>query len=259
MPLLEEVFRRQGTPTHTFVEPAQYGEIRLSIRDPGRSLVIEGPSGIGKSTVVDRALNNLGTAGRTLYLSARKPDDLALIEDVLGPGKIGPVIIDDFHKLSDAIKHKIADRMKTIADSDQRQDKLVLIGINKSGDRLIDFAPDVATRIDIFRLEANEDDRVRQLIELGEKALNIEIAYKEDIVQRAQGSFQIAQVLCYTLCTKAHIDSTVGGITKRLEITLDVVVEKVMADLSRQFGPACLAFARGSKLRPEGRARTYIF
>lgn len=77
---------------------------------------------------------------------------------------------------------------------------------------------------------------------------------KEAIIAKAQGSFQIAQVLCYSLCAKEGIDETIVGDPRILTTGIDVVVERVMEDLGRQFGPACLAFARGSKLRKEGRA-----
>src|SRR5579871_7011217 len=84
---LEEVFRRQGPPTVTFVEPSRYTEIKLALREVGRCVVIEGPSGIGKSTIVDRALSDLGMKGEALTLSARKPDDLGLVEEILREGK----------------------------------------------------------------------------------------------------------------------------------------------------------------------------
>ena len=175
MPLLEEVFRRQGTPTYTFVEPARYTEIRLAVRERGRCVVIEGPSGIGKSTIVDRVLSDLDLKSRALPLSARNPDDLALIDVALKDDQLGIVIVDDFHKLDESTKMRLAERMKVIADDPRGDGKLILVGINKAGDRLIDFAPDVAMRIDIFRLEANPPEKIRQLIELGEQALNISI------------------------------------------------------------------------------------
>jgi MoxR-like ATPase len=47
-------------PTHTFVEPVEYRDLLLNLRTPGRGLVIEGPSGIGKTTAVETALKQLG-------------------------------------------------------------------------------------------------------------------------------------------------------------------------------------------------------
>lgn len=250
---LEEVFRRQGPPTITFVEPSRYTEIRLALREVGRCVVIEGPSGIGKSTIVDKALLDLGMRADALTLSARKPDDLGLIEEILKEGRLGTVIVDDFHHLDDEMKRRLADKMKLIADNPENGNKLILVGINKAGDRLVNFAPDLAMRIDIFRLESNPPEKISKLIELGEIALNITIRNKQDIINRAQGSFQIAQVLCYNLCAREGVEQTQTE-TRTLSVSIDVTIERVMEDLGRQFGPACLAFARGSKLRREGRA-----
>lgn len=228
MPLLEDVFKRQGIPTFTYVEPGRYGEIRLSLRAPGRCVIIEGPSGIGKSTVVEKALQSLGRNEDALVLSARKPADIPLIEELVGGGKLGLVIVDDFHRLPEDLKAKIADRMKVIADEgDAAVDKLILVGINKAGVSLVKFAPDIATRIDIFRLESNSDEKIRELIRLGEEQLNISIPSADDIVNRSQGSFQIAQVLCYSLCAKEGVDQTQVGDPRILPTSLDVIVERV--------------------------------
>lgn len=253
MPRMEEVFKRQGTPTHTFVEPSRYTEIRLALREPGRCVIIEGPSGIGKSTIIDKALSDLGLGDKILTLSARKPNDLDLVKEVVSDGILGTVIIDDFHRLDDDLKKRLADKMKVIADDPERGDKLILIGINKAGERLVNFAPDVAMRIDIFRLESNPPEKIAELVTLGEAALNISIRAKEDIVRRAQGSFQIAQVLCYNLCAREGVEQRGPGL-RVLNLSIDATIERVMEDLGRQFGVACLTFARGSKLRREGRA-----
>jgi hypothetical protein len=53
---LGEVFTRNSTPTYTFVEPKKYRNILLNLRSKGRGLVVEGPSGIGKTVGADRKL-----------------------------------------------------------------------------------------------------------------------------------------------------------------------------------------------------------
>jgi hypothetical protein len=196
LPLLEEVFRRQGTPTYTFVEPARYNEIRLAMRARGRCVVIEGPSGIGKSTIVDRVLSDLSMKTSALTLSARKSDDFELIEEVLRTGTLGTVIVDDFHRLGDDMKARLADRMKVIADDESGDSKLILVGVNKAGDRLIDFSPDVAMRIDIFRLEANSAEKVLELVELGESVLNVSIRAKPELVAPQQQG-----MICFGECS----------------------------------------------------------
>jgi alpha-D-ribose 1-methylphosphonate 5-triphosphate synthase subunit PhnL len=76
MALLEEVFRLSGVPTYTFVEPERYDEIKVSVRTPGRCLVMEGPSGIGKTTTITKVLADLGVADSVMSLSARRAADV---------------------------------------------------------------------------------------------------------------------------------------------------------------------------------------
>src|SRR5262249_37974236 len=118
MPRLDEVFRLSGTPTHTFVEPVRYGEIKESLQTPGRCLVLEGPSGIGKSTTINRAIADLGIQGNSQLLRARSPNDLDYIDALPEIDDIGTVIVDDFHRLPDRTKARLSDFMKVLADSE---------------------------------------------------------------------------------------------------------------------------------------------
>jgi hypothetical protein len=257
MALLEEVFRLSGVPTHTFVEPMRYQEIKVAIRTPGRCIVLEGPSGIGKTTTVTKILLELAKEGAVkggvTSLSARQPDDLEYIAALPTMDAVGTVIVDDFHRLDDSVKAILSDRMKVLADRGTEDSKLILIGINKAGQQLVKFAHDLGLRIDVFRLETNPDEKVQEIITLGERALNIIIDQKEIIAARAQGSFQIVQLLCHRLCAMSGTGETQTH-QKRINLPLDVVIEEVMVDLGRLYKETSLAFARGSKLRREGRA-----
>lgn len=250
---LEEVFRLSGVPTHTFVEPMRYDAIKVAVRTPGRCVVLEGPSGIGKTTTISRVLEQLGKADDIVQLSARRKDDLTYIEALPEMGQIGTVVVDDFHRLSDTLKERLSDYMKVIADTGDARSQLILIGINKAGDQLIRFAHDLGMRIDIFKMEANPVEKIEELISRGEEVLNITIRDKGGIAERAQGSFHIAQVLCHNLCIEAGVTETQGE-TKNIDFAVDVVIERVMADLMRQFQAPAIAFASGSKIRREGRA-----
>ena len=257
MALLEEVFRLSGMPTHTFVEPTRYEEIKVAVRTPGRCIVVEGPSGIGKTTTITKVLAELSASGAVkgsvMTLSARKAQDLEYIVALPEMDNVGIVLVDDFHRLDDRTKASLSDRMKFLADNETEGSKLILIGINQAGQQLVKFAHDLGLRIDVFRLESNPDEKVLAIMALGEKALNIVIEHKEAIATRAQGSFQIAQLLAHRLCSMSKTGET-QTITKIVSLTLDVVIEEVMVDLGRLYKETALAFARGSKLRREGRA-----
>ena len=250
---VEEVFRLSGVPTYTFVKPARYAEILVSMRTPGRCLVIEGPSGIGKTSVVTRVLQELGAADKATSLSARKQADIEYIECLPELGSIGTVVVDDFHRLSDETKAKLSDYMKVLADTEDQNSKLILIGINKIGQQLVKVAHDLGLRLDVYRLESNPDEAIKELIVLGEQELNININSKDDIITRCQGSFQLAQLICHKVCVLGNISSSQPN---KIDVTTSVngVVEDILGDLSRAFKDVTVNFARGTKLRREGRA-----
>lgn len=252
-PLLEEVFKLSGVPTYTFVEPVEYDKLNVALRTPGRGLVVEGPSGIGKTTAVVTALGKLGLEAKALRLSARKKDDRDLIENLPATSNAGLVIIDDFHRLEEKTQHAIADHLKVLADEERKDTKLIVVGINRVGDSLVSFAPDLNNRIDTIRFEANPDERVLQLIEKGEGALNVGLAVKDDIMKAAAGSFYLAQMLCHETCVAGGITEAQATRTK-CEISYQIVVFRVMETLSRRFRPLATAFAAGPRLRREGRA-----
>jgi ATPase family associated with various cellular activities (AAA) len=253
VPFLEEVFKLSGVPTITFVEPAEYDALKVSIRTPGRCSVIEGPSGIGKTSSVIKIIQELGIVHEALQLSGRKPEDVALIEALPAMQDIGIVIVDDFHRLSAETKDAIAQFMKTLADEEHESSKLVVIGINKAGDHLVTFGHDIGLRIDVFKMEANPDNKIEELINKGEAALNVKFYDKDNFIDRSIGSFQIAQILSYTQCIKNQVSDTL--ITPRvLSTSVEVIVDDVIQDLRRIFFKPTISFARGSKLRREGRA-----
>ena len=73
---LEDVFKTVGLPPYTYVKPAYYGEVRADISQPGKHLLIDGPSGIGKACVAFKVFEELGWAkdDRFSYVSCRGSD-----------------------------------------------------------------------------------------------------------------------------------------------------------------------------------------
>lgn len=252
-PLLEEVFKLSGVPTYTFVKPVEYAKLLVALRTPGRGVVIEGPSGIGKTSSVVKALDELGLAPAALRLSARKQDDVDLIRELPGIGGAGTVIVDDFHRLDLSVRQSLADYLKVLADEERQDVKLVIVGINRAGDALIQFAPDLNTRIETIEFESNPEDKVRELVTLGEQALNVSFSTKEELVQAAGGSFYLAQYLCHESCVQSGVLEAQPAGTD-VTASFEVVRQRVMDDLSRRFMTPAIAFASGTKLRREGRA-----
>jgi hypothetical protein len=252
-PQLQQVFVQSGLPTYTFVQPVEYDRLLVALRTDGRSIVIEGPSGIGKTTAVANAITAAGLSHKVLSLSARKKDDIKLIRELPEQLPFGTVLIDDFHRLDDDVKKEIADLMKTLADEGASHSKLVVLGITNAGKSLISFGKDLANRIEVIPFEINPDYKVEELIRKGENALNIRLNIRDEIVKDAQGSFYIAQMLAYNTCLRAGILEAKDPLFETKE-SYHAVKAQVVEQLARVFHDTAVAFARGNKLRPEGRA-----
>ena len=90
---LDEVFKTVGLPPYTYVKPVYYGEVRADITQPGKHLLIEGPSGIGKTCVAFKVFEELGWTHGTdfSYVSCRDANASIQIDaflDVAGKGDI---------------------------------------------------------------------------------------------------------------------------------------------------------------------------
>ncbi|MHC5723945.1 MAG: TIR domain-containing protein, partial [Nostoc sp.] len=148
-----EVFKTSGVPTVTFVEPQSFHLIKLALMQPGVGVVIEGPSGIGKTTALRKALEEVYPEDKGLQvrtLSARKPQDLSNI-GTIHQWHNGIAIIDDFHRLAARLQDKLVDYLKYLADNELPK-KLVIVGIPSTGKRLVNLSFDVATRVKLFKL-----------------------------------------------------------------------------------------------------------
>ncbi|MFF9210937.1 MULTISPECIES: TIR domain-containing protein [unclassified Streptomyces] len=250
---LEDVFKLNGVPDVTFVRPVEFPRLLVALRTHGRGVVIEGPSGIGKTSAVTKALEELGFEADVLTLSARKKADLELISELPEIDAAGLVVIDDFHRLDPKIKLRIADYLKVLADEERADTKIVIIGINRAGESLISFAPDLSGRIEIIKFEVNPDDRVEELIHKGCQALRVEFSFKKELVQSADGSFNIAQMLCHDACLAGGVTSTQADFFP-LSASFELIRERVLDRLNTSFYRRAETFAKGKKLRREGRA-----
>ena len=256
---LEDVFKLSGIPIITFVEPDEYQNLYVSIRTAGRGVIIEGPSGIGKTTCVRQVIEKLKSEPSNKIikdfqvLSGRKNSDIKKIDDILSTSNFGGVIIDDFHKLDDDLKHKISDLLKVLADEQPDNSKLIIIGINKTGKSLINLSPDLLSRISIVKFESNPEHKDRELIEKGEVALNFSLNVNEDIIGDSDGAFHIAQMLAHNACLQANITEKLDT-PKTTDISYESLKETVIQDLSYRFNDIVVQFVKGQRVKKGSRA-----
>lgn len=250
---LEDIFCDSGVPQYTFVEPSEYTKTKVALRTPGRGVVVEGPSGIGKTTCIKKILEDIDL--NAVCLSARKKEDVEYIKLLLQTPQDswGIVIIDDFHYFPDDIKMSISDLLKVCADEGRTDMKLVLIGINRAGESLVKLAADLNDRIETIKFQKNSNEKVLELIEKGESALNVSIQCKQDIVQESCGSFHIAQMLCKTVCISQNITERAEKLHQITTSIKEAITQK-MQELDRVFKRPVQLFAVGNRNRRGGRA-----
>lgn len=250
---IEDVFKTSGIPTYTFVEPFEYDRIRVFLRTQSKPLIVEGPSGIGKTTTVVRALHDLDLYKSVSILRARVPAEAEMIEALPEIFDSGCVLIDDFHVLKNDVKSKIANFIKVMIDEDRRDAKIIILGINEAGQTLIEFARDLTGRVDKLRFENNSAEKLEELITKGEHTLNIRIANKRAIAEESVGSFQLCQMLAQQACINAGITQS-GSELRQFEAPIESIRGQILDNVSPGWAKIAYKFARGSKFRPSGRA-----
>ncbi len=240
---LGEVFQYSGVPGLTFVEPKNFMKFRLALRQPGLGIVLEGPSGIGKTTILRHAVaQDHYRLGKVTVLSARKPEDLTQISR-LPDGHEGLVAVDDFHRLPATTQDRLADYLKRLADADADiASKLIVVGIPGTAQNLVSLGSDLATRISVFHPDRAADELVLQMIEKGEAALNIVFDAKRDIVARSVGSLQTAQMLCWHLTAIAGIEETLPT-TRTVPTNTHLAQASVTEDLRLKYHDVVDQFA----------------
>lgn len=244
---LDQVFVKSGFPHLTFVEREDFGLLKLALAQPGRGVIIEGPSGVGKTTALRRALEEVQIKRKTaktvelIQLSARDPDHRDRLT-TLPKWHRGTVIIDDFHRLDLSLSRNIVDYLKYLADTEPESKKLVIVGIPQSGQMLVDISFDVATRIDIFKWGKVKDELILQMIGKGESVLNIEFDRRTDIVLAASGSLNVAQFLCLYICLKEKVEETQSQ-RRIVHCDVNTAISNVTTDLARKFSEPMRRFA----------------
>jgi ABC-type dipeptide/oligopeptide/nickel transport system ATPase subunit len=187
-----------------------------ALRTPGTCIVIEGASGVGKTTTVIKAVDELQL--RPTWLTAKRILDQYLIAELPMWRNVGLVVIDDYQSLDACGRAVVSDYWETLKPEDGADATLVILRTSRAGEPLLEFVSDGGQQSEVLTLAANPDDLVLELIEKGENALNVRFAVKAGLVAAAGGDFRVAQMLCRQACLAA-------GITQHSSQTIEVPVE----------------------------------
>jgi len=242
---VHEIFRTVGQPGINFVEPEQLSEIRIRLRMMGQGLVVEGPSGVGKTTAVRRALSELAPGTPLIFLSSKRPSDSSrlagILDNSLAEG--GHLVIDDFHRLRPDLQQGVADLIKIVADEDRRDAKITLIGISPVGLSLVQDFPDLANRFTVISMRKQSPEKIDELIRKGARAANVHFAQHAELVKEAAGSFYTAQLLCLEAALKEGVTET-APVLRTVSIgPRGYVMDRVLQSLAFKYHAALMTFA----------------
>jgi predicted MPP superfamily phosphohydrolase len=247
---INDIFRLNGPPTVTFVEPPKFRILQLELNTMGTGLILEGPSKTGKSTAIHKAMAALRIDARDQrWRTGQRPppfDEFQRELDELGRAKRRTwLVIDDFHYLEDGrYLRALAFAMKSLADQPRSNAKVTLIGINPLGASLVLAMPDLVGRFRIMRIDRDEwaSKRIAALIELGERAANIRFRRRDELVVAADHSLFIAQLLCNRAAVQAGVYETQKQ-TVEIELGPADVIASILDELAARYRGPLLHFA----------------
>jgi 3',5'-cyclic AMP phosphodiesterase CpdA len=250
---INDIFKLNGPPSVTFVEPPRFKILKHELKTMGTGLIVEGPSRVGKSTAIKKAMEALGVPARQqIWWQGSTPPSVEQLTQKLAELETAQedtwLFIDDFHYVSEDPKfcRTLAFGMKGLADQGRSHAKVTLIGINPLGSSLVQAMPDLSGRFRIERLDVEKDwqrsTKIAELIFLGERAANLRFRRRDELVIASGGSFFLAQLLC----NKAAVES---GVTQRAEHIVEIemgpedVIAAIQKELAARYRPPLLQFA----------------
>lgn len=239
---IHQIFSTTRTPELTLVETAELRRLDYELVNLGKALVLEGPSGTGKTSAALAATTRVrSTDYRTwpeMYFQCKVEDERArLAALVQGPLRAvqGFVLVDDFHELDAALQRRVGQFAKAALDIRNHAVKFILIGTNGMGSTLIANIADLGGgRATVIPFGRQPDTVVLELITKGERAANVVFSRKRDIVLDVRGSLMLAQLICEKMLLQQDV-----LVTQQTRRTIATRVHEVrlslLADLRGQF------------------------
>jgi len=258
---LHDVFNEAAFPSVVFVPPKEYGFVKASFKAPGKHVTISGPSGTGKTTVVRRVLTDLKIPqADVLWINGRQYSEFESGLQVLAQAIGSPpnfdeitallklvkhVVVDDFHFLKQGARNEIAANLKLWHETGVR---FVIIGIASSAAELYTLDQELGIRNDPYEFKQQKEDFTRDLLGLGEKALNINFSerLKSEIVQGSNGVPSIVHVIARVCCITAQVDETLAT-TKDLDFNLKDLREEILRIFHGKYRDKVVGLAKGKQ------------
>lgn len=202
--------------------------------------------------------NNTGEKNTHFELDVSTVQEIAELIKNYFPSKI--IILENFHYLEETIQKLFAFDLRTFQDIDVR---VIILGIWKERNRLNQYNGDLQDRIIELPVEPWSEKHLSEIIELGEKSLNIDMGdIASDIIEESFGNVGMLQELCKESCYDAHILKT-GDHQKLTFGNLRNAIDKITNSYANRFYKSLESFAnakpRSSQDGSQGLGLPYFF
>jgi len=258
----EHVFNEAHFPEVTFVQPEEYACLKSSFLSKGKHITVSGPSGAGKTTLVKKMLYDLEISNSdVLWINGRSYKKCKSIIKIIGDELnanasfdeitsliklVKFIVVDDFHHLEDEARQELATNLKLWHE---REVRFVVIGIASSADELYGADSELGIRNDPYKLTTQSEIFCRELISLGEQALNIIFSdrLKSEIISVSNGVPSIIQVVCRNCCIEAKVEETQNGEPKTIDCKLSQLRKSVLRAFDGKYFNKVVGLAKGKQ------------
>lgn len=125
-------------------------------------------------------------------------------------------MIEDFHKLSDEEKQKLADVMKIFVDEANDMDdilqpsKIICLGAVNTPRELITLDPNLSSRVEQIKVPLLKDEEIKEIIEQGCHLLNVVMSDKlvQNLVSYSNNIGSLAHFMCLDICNDLDVKKT---------------------------------------------------
>lgn len=121
-------------------------------------------------------------------------------------------LIDDFHKVNDIEKQKLAEVMKSFVDisNDYPQVKIIAIGAVNSPREVVNYKDDLRPRLSEIYIPLLSSDELRKILINGGKLLNVEFENRliEQTIEYSNSLGSICHNLAYYHCENSDVSKT---------------------------------------------------
>jgi hypothetical protein len=153
---------------------------------------------------------------------------------LMGPLKVCWVL-EDFHKLEEYEKRKLAQVMKLFMDEGDRNRylKIVAIGAVDTAREVVECDPDMLRRVAEIHVPLMAEDEIREIITRGESLLNFKLSktVRDGTVQYANGLASVCHDLCLKICQGIGLVETLDHKVEASDVNLEAAVERYLREM----------------------------